>query len=419
MAFSFNGNTLKVITFNNQDVKKLIYNNTIVWEKQRLPSQYQEVEYIESTGTQYIDTGFIANQDTAVELKFKVTNNTTGFLYSARKNVGGISYSLVWVIGSNNTSKIRFDYSTRQLSFDSNVDNTYIVKQDKNKCYIDGIYKDEHTYSNFTSPSNMLIFATNSSGTVGSYVSSKLYYFKIWDNGTLVRDFIPCYKKETGEAGLYDKVNGLFYKNSGSGVFILGKDILELPSAYQRVEYIESTGTQYIDTGIKPNNNTRVDMTTKAYNTSNVRFFGTVHGTQSKPTTPYYSVGFANAGKWVNQYGNDNNVTTINANVLEHNIIKYNYKLIIDGIEIDNANTQTFYSDYNLYLFCANFSNSAGLITRLYIKSCRIWEYDSVLARNLIPCYRKSDGEIGMYDVVNNVFYTNQGTGTFTKGADI
>lgn len=38
---------------------------------------------------------------------------------------------------------------------------------------------------------------------------------------------------------------------------------------------------------------------------------------------------------------------------------------------------------------------------------------------NLVPCYRKSDGEIGMYDLVNGVFYTNSGSGTFIKGDDV
>ena len=46
--------------------------------------------------------------------------------------------------------------------------------------------------------------------------------------------------------------------------------------------------------------------------------------------------------------------------------------------------------------------------------------YDSdILKIDLIPCYRKSDGEIGMYDLVNSVFYTNDGTGTFLKGNNV
>jgi hypothetical protein len=46
--------------------------------------------------------------------------------------------------------------------------------------------------------------------------------------------------------------------------------------------------------------------------------------------------------------------------------------------------------------------------------------YDNnVLVRDFIPCYRKSDNEIGLYDVVNGVFYANAGSGTFTKGNNI
>lgn len=38
---------------------------------------------------------------------------------------------------------------------------------------------------------------------------------------------------------------------------------------------------------------------------------------------------------------------------------------------------------------------------------------------NMVPCYRKADGEIGMYDLVSKTFFTNAGTGTFTKGAEV
>jgi hypothetical protein len=43
-----------------------------------LPSGYTQLEYIESSGTQYIDTGFIANQDTRVVLDYKATSATSG-----------------------------------------------------------------------------------------------------------------------------------------------------------------------------------------------------------------------------------------------------------------------------------------------------------------------------------------------------
>ena len=42
-----------------------------------------------------------------------------------------------------------------------------------------------------------------------------------------------------------------------------------------------------------------------------------------------------------------------------------------------------------------------------------------VKVADLVPCYRKSDNKPGMYDLVNNVFYTNQGGGDFTVGPDV
>lgn len=53
------------------------------------------------------------------------------------------------------------------------------------------------------------------------------YRFKIWDDGTLVRDFIPVYRKSDNKPGLYDLVNGVFYSNeatSGSD-FTAGPDV--------------------------------------------------------------------------------------------------------------------------------------------------------------------------------------------------
>ena len=55
---------------------------------------------------------------------------------------------------------------------------------------------------------------------------------------------------------------------------------------------------------------------------------------------------------------------------------------------------------------------------RYKIYSTRISE-QGILVRDFVPCYRKSDNVIGLYDAVNNILYTNAGSGTFTKGGDI
>ena len=50
-----------------------------------------------------------------------------------------------------------------------------------------------------------------------------------------------------------------------------------------------------------------------------------------------------------------------------------------------------------------------------YVYSLKIYDGDTAV-REFIPCYRKSDNIIGMYDLVNGKFYTNSGTEEFIKG---
>ena len=81
--------------------------------------------------------------------------------------------------------------------------------------------------------------------------------------------------------------------------------------------------------------------------------------------------------------------------------------------------TTAFTNDINIYLFAEN-HNSAGTnlskgTSRFYYS--KLYQND-VLVRDYIPCYRKSDGEIGVYDFVTNTFFPNAGTGTFVKGND-
>ena len=64
----------------------------------------------------------------------------------------------------------------------------------------------------------------HSNGYDFGYTSGKVYYCKITVDGTLVRNFVPCYRKSDNIVGLYDLVNGVFYTNAGTGNFAKGKN---------------------------------------------------------------------------------------------------------------------------------------------------------------------------------------------------
>lgn len=89
------------------------------------------------------------------------------------------------------------------------------------------------------------------------------------------------------------------------------------------------------------------------------------------------------------------------------------------GVLQERSAPATYTMTRNLYLLGQNYNTGYrgnGLKQVTYFKH---WNKDGEIVRDMIPCYRKSDGEIGMYDLVSKIFFTNAGSGAFTKGADV
>ena len=198
-----------------------------------------------------------------------------------------------------------------------------------------------------------------------------------------------------------------------------------LPSEYQEVEYIESTGTQYINTNIYSSRKiqTNFDFEFVSLNSQYNRVFGATYQTGSQ-----YGMRGSSANNGY-LYGELPTTATISDSEITTNVsisINTRYKIEFNknfDFIINNNNKGTFPNYDNagsqiIYLFKqnANTTNLIGVSIKLY--SCQMYN-NNILVRDYVPCYRKSDGVIGLYDLVNNTFYTNAGTGTFTKGADV
>lgn len=183
-----------------------------------LPSGYTQVEYIESSGTQYIDVGFVPNQDTRVfaEVEF-ATASSTQALFGARTSSSANQFQFV-----TSGNAYRTDYNTAYTNMVSaSISGKFYVDKNKNVTNLNGSETYTHTYASFTAPGTMYLFATNNNGSVYAYASAKLYSFMVYDNGTMIRDCVPC-TNASGTVGLYDVVNGKFYTNAGTGVFTAG-----------------------------------------------------------------------------------------------------------------------------------------------------------------------------------------------------
>lgn len=208
------------------------YSKCLIYDVQPtlLPSEYQEVEYIESSGTQYINTGLRLKQSHSVEMAIQNLTNASAKIFGSRTSATSNNFSiLTGLVGGTLSLVTDFqNYNNNRLSVDitNNLNDKYTIKINNSKMSINDTEKAITTYSNFTTPSNAYIFSASGTYPAG-YVnaSTKLYYCKIWNGTTLVRDYIPCYRKSDNEPGLYDLVNNVFYTNAGSDSFTYGNEI--------------------------------------------------------------------------------------------------------------------------------------------------------------------------------------------------
>lgn len=201
------------------------YPTFVTIEPASLPEGYLRLEFIQSSGTQYVDTGFKHNQNTRVVMDAQFTNlslATPQWLFDGRDS-DATKCKGVFYDPRDNLSKVSCDYAypyggTRYHFTALNPSDRLHIDYNKNVITINGHV---HTFSAITFQSNhsIALFALNNGGAFESHGSARIYSCKIYDNDFLVRDFVPC-KNAQDEIGLYDFVTETFYANKGTGVFI-------------------------------------------------------------------------------------------------------------------------------------------------------------------------------------------------------
>ena len=194
-----------------------------------LPSGYKRLEYIKSTGNQYVNAGFKPNQKTRVSMKMKSSQSTGNnvWLFGCQKSWSSNGYAVSTYtaeFGNNSTTTAFtiYDGIVHEVDFDCGT-----LKIDGSTVWsASGVFQTE-LY--------LYLAAINANGTASGF-DGYIYSCQIYDNGTLVRDFIPC-QTAGGEIGLWDDVNSVFYGNAGTGTFEAGP-IVASPSIFVNIDGI-------------------------------------------------------------------------------------------------------------------------------------------------------------------------------------
>ena len=182
-----------------------------------------EIEYLESTGTQYIDTGIApssAISETAVFEAVVPHATPAAFLYGTGNDGGRQSCGMCC-----NKGVVTYWNGTVFVSSETPYSATqkYEIRRDANGFSVNGKEIPAKMSDHATSDMSMCLFARHhTKGVVDCCSSVRLYSYRVQSGGKVILDLVPVRVGRTGH--LYDKVSKKLYSNKGEGAFVLGKD---------------------------------------------------------------------------------------------------------------------------------------------------------------------------------------------------
>ena len=388
-------------------------------------------------GELYIDTGYKVSAKTAVALDYAFTVNSDDNLNPGYWSLFECSGGCRFRIDFNKYTGLRYtvggnaDVSTLASAFGVPTDDRDV----RRTVFLDNLntsvgvvmsgYTNQTATFTASTPSNpngtTLKLASTAWGTDG-YSAIKIYGCKIWEDGVLVRDFVPYVNN--GTSGMRDDLTGAFIEgkdNSSGGNMLAYGGII----GGEQDAYLQSNGSQGINTGYKMNGTSRleVDFALTTTNSCNQwRIFGS-DSMESSLKTYLYIQGDL---KWAMLSPSLNKYSPDVADTRRHTAIMDRYKgklcFITDATTNWSASASSGYdystspeADMPLPLF-GRYSNSAGTAyecrAKARIYSVRIYELDE-LKHEFIPYDGCWGGNAGFYDTVTGDVISNGSSFTF------
>jgi len=321
-------------------------------KQQILPDGYTQLEYIESTGTQYIDTGINPDRTSRFELSFIQTTHNTSIMgaYSSNNNRvqafrGGVS--------GNDSSYFEFrvfcntdhkDYDPNVLySSDTKLNVVFDIKNLKGTVNGDVVNLTDMEGGDISYP--IWLFCANNAGSIATISNSKLYSYEHYKNDNLIQKLVPC-KNSSNVVGMYDIVNGVFYQNAGTGTFTAGP-VAPTPNAPIEIESVGNKTANLLKTYGRtqgyPSNTAESEATQRTYDYN----------------TYIVGLGYNNkyAPQGINSYSITEDKVTVNVNAATYGI----------GfpMEVKPSTTYTFsYSDISNVYPRMVFYDASGTVKR-------------------------------------------------------
>jgi hypothetical protein len=370
-----------------------------------------EVEYVQSDGNCYLDLGYVSKPKDRVEQMFALndTDVSTTKSWFGSISVGGdnnprfsigaynqgifVGYNLTCVVsGTITTAKYVIQMRHNGSNYQGKIGNTSWCN---------------YSPTREVEPSvNSYLFARNegNGNRTTDGTGTKIYYHKQWnEQGVLIADIIPVLDKNMTPC-MFNKVNGEFLYNQGTGTFTVGRQI-------HYVEWVGSNGLQWFDAlvdGFTIDSTVRIE-TANRYNEVSSK----AEQVEGDSTRPFY-FGINNYGRY--RIGNESDVyaSTTSFDTIVFTVNNRIATLNVNGEDILTNNEATAPSG-QLYVFTAatagNLTTFSPCVDKKY---CKIW-INGELQRDFYPAIDET-GKAFMFDKVNHCIFDNEGTGEFQFG---
>ena len=201
--------------------------------------------------------------------------------------------------------------------------------------------------------------------------------------------------------------------------YYIYKLIEEVPKEFQVVEYLESDGLSYIDTEVLSHSNMCAELQfefTEIPNDGGI--IGTKYSGKNRERLYFYHYFQGPKLGYGNYFGSEFNTQIGETYHVKTRLdVGNQYMYINENLIYQGQNTTYINTRLNFYIFNLNTAGKEDgkYFTKAKLYFCKIWDNDDLI-RYFIPVYRIEDNIPGLYDIINQKFYINQGTGNFLLG---
>lgn len=348
---------------------------------------YTRLTYIECTGEQYIDLGYIVKEDDIIKCYYdcNVLTKEDKFLFCASDS------KAVWLSIYNYTAYTRFGSGTSTTT--NYASRNHYVEVRKESVTFD-VTETTMPYEEMPSTPLFVFARRSTSGVAGAHYVGRCTMFKISNANGDVIELRPVKRDRDGKIGMLDVISGNFFASEGDADFIGGNEV-RITEDYEIIDRVYFNKNKAFNTGYYGNNTTSIDVMFQRTSTSSAAYlFGL---TQGNRLTGYLSSGSA---YW--RYGNAYPTFATATLKIYKGVVTPGKTTVDDTSKTFTVNEFTTLDPVPV----GGYKSGTNPITKHYIGYIyyfRMWHGDTLLV-DWYPCKRLSDGVEGFWDCVTQTF---------------